>query len=52
MEQNCKAYFESSIWHPTKAQGVTQKNTAGAGNTVAMSHTLSYVTNCNRNEFF
>jgi hypothetical protein len=24
-EQNCKAYFESSIWHPTKAQGVTQK---------------------------
>jgi len=41
MEQNCKAYFESSIWHPTKAYGVTQKGIAGAGNTVT-SHTFSY----------
>ena len=51
MEQNCKAYFESSIWHPTEARGITQKDIAGAGNTV-MSHTFSYVTNCNRNEFY
>jgi hypothetical protein len=51
MEQNCKAYFESSIWHPTKAHGVTQKGIAGAGNRVT-SHTFSYVTNCNSNEFY
>jgi hypothetical protein len=31
MEQNCKAFFESSIWHLTKAHGVTQKSIACAG---------------------
>jgi hypothetical protein len=51
MEQNCKAYFESSIWHPTEAHGVTQKGIAGAGN-ILMSHTFSYVTNCKRNETY
>jgi hypothetical protein len=51
MEQNCRAFFESSIWHLTKAHDVTQKSIACAGNTV-MSHTFSYVTNCNRNEFY
>jgi hypothetical protein len=38
MEQNCKAYVESSIWHPTKAQGITQKGIAGAGNTDGVSY--------------
>lgn len=51
MEQNYKAYFESSIWHPTKAHGITQNSIAGAGNTVIF-HTFSYVTNCNRKGFY
>jgi hypothetical protein len=51
MEQHCKAYFESSIWHPTKAHGTTQNSIAGAVNTLIF-HTFSYVTKCNRNGFY
>ena len=43
MEQNCKAYVESSIWHPTKAHGITQKGITGAGNSY-----VSYFQLCNQ----
>jgi len=39
------------MWHPTKARGITQKGVAGVGNTV-MSHSFSYLTNCNSTEFY